>query len=366
MSTRILQIIPTLVRGGAEKQLVMLATGLPRNDYDVHVCVLTLDGPFHETLQSHDIPVHEVGKTWKVDPFAYARLRKHIRDVQPDIVQTWLFAANSYGRFAALRCGVKRLIAGERCVDRWKLPHQFALDRYLARRSSAIVVPSSCVRDYYVEHGLPVRKFHVIPNGITAQNGPVVSERAQVLEELKLPSDAKLIGAVGRLWPQKRVKDAIWAAGLISEVRDDAHLLIIGDGPQRWRLERFCSQIHENDQIHFLGHRDDVPQLMPHFDCLWLTSGYEGLPNCIMEAMALSIPVVATDIPGNRDLVVSGQSGYLVEVGNRAAFARFTMKLLDDASLRKKMGANGRQRIIDHFSTAEMIRRYDELYQSVL
>ena len=157
MVTRILQIIPTLVRGGAEKQLVMLAMGLPRHEYDVHVCVLTSDGPFHETLRSHDIPVHVIGKTWKVDPFAYARLRKHIRDLQPQIVQTWLFAANSYGRHAALRCGVKRLIAGERCVDRWKLAHQFALDRYLARRSSAIVVPSSCVRDFYVEHGLPVQ-----------------------------------------------------------------------------------------------------------------------------------------------------------------------------------------------------------------
>ena len=79
MPTRILQIIPTLVRGGAEKQLTMLATGLPRTEYDVHVCVLTENGPYRQTLESHDIPIHPIDKTWKVDPLAYIRLQKTIR-----------------------------------------------------------------------------------------------------------------------------------------------------------------------------------------------------------------------------------------------------------------------------------------------
>ena len=162
MATRILQIIPTLVQGGAEKQLTLLATGLEKGRYDVHVCALTSAGPYADVLGDSRIPVHVVGKSWKIDPGAYWRLKRHIRAVQPDIVQTWIFAANCYGRQAAISCRVPRIVAAERCVDRWKLPYQFAIDRHLAQRSDALVAPSEGVRQFYVGHGLPEDKFHAV------------------------------------------------------------------------------------------------------------------------------------------------------------------------------------------------------------
>ena len=109
---RILQIIPTLVRGGAEKQLTLLARGLPRGEFDVHVAVLTRSGPLEALLREAQIPVTVIGKRWKLDPLAYGRLRRHIRSLKPDIVHTWLFAANSYGRQAAASAGVKHIVAG--------------------------------------------------------------------------------------------------------------------------------------------------------------------------------------------------------------------------------------------------------------
>ena len=366
MATRILQIIPTLVQGGAEKQLTLLATGLEKGRYDVHVCALTSAGPYADVLGDSRIPVHVVGKSWKIDPGAYWRLKRHIRAVQPDIVQTWIFAANCYGRQAAISCRVPRIVAAERCVDRWKLPYQFAIDRHLAQRSDALVAPSEGVRQFYVGHGLPEDKFHVIHNGVTTATLPTSLTRDELLVELDLPQHTRLIGAVGRLWPQKRWKDAIWAAELLSVVRDDVHLLILGEGPQRWRLERFAKQVHLRGKIHFLGHRDDALKMLPHFDCLWLSSSYEGLPNSILEAMVAGVPVVATDIPGNRDLVISHETGYLVPVGDRAAFARQTLQLLEDESLRKEMGNAAKRRVADHFSVDKMIRRYDEFYQQLI
>ena len=95
--------------------------------------------------------------------------------------------------------------------------------------------------------------------------------------------------------------------------RDGVHLLIIGDGPHRSRLERIREQNELQEHVHFLGERDDVPRLMQHFDVLWLASEYEGQSNAIMEAMAASVPVIATDIPGNRDLVVHDVTGYLCQ-----------------------------------------------------
>jgi glycosyltransferase involved in cell wall biosynthesis len=187
-----------------------------------------------------------------------------------------------------------------------------------------------------------------------------------LLDELELPENSRLIGLVGRLWPQKRVKDAIWAADLLKVIRDDVHLLVIGDGPQRDRLRRFRDQVCIRGKVHFLGERGDVSRLMPHLDVLWSTSGYEGQSNAILEAMACGVPVVATDIPGTRELVVPGETGYLVPVGDRAAFAKLTQRLLNDTSLAGRFAAAARSRVASEFSVEKMIERHVGLYREVL
>ncbi len=362
---KILQVIPSLDRCGAEKQMTLLASGLPRDEFEVHVCVLTRTGPLEADLEKAGIPVTLIGKRWRADPQAYLRLRRHIGRLRPDLIQTWLFAANAYGRAAGLDCGVMRLIAAERCVDPWKGTLEFAIDRYLARRTSRIATNSSGVRDFYVEHGLPGDKFVVIPNGVDPP-GPATTTREQVLDELGLPRNARLVGFIGRLWAQKRVKDAIWAADLLKVIREDVHLLIFGDGPQRDRLLRYRDQVEIRDRVHFLGQRDDVARFLPHFDVLWSTSEYEGQSNAILEAMACGIPVVATDIPGTRDLVVHEITGYLVPLGDRAAIARQTNILLNDQSLARRLGSAGRERILNAFSVNRMVDHYAQLYREVL
>lgn len=367
---RILQIIPTLDRSGAEKQLTLLATGLDRTEFDVHVCALTRGGPLAEDLERAGVPLTTIGKRGKLDPFAFRRLWKHIADLKPDLVQTWLFAANSYGRVAASWAGVKHILASERCVDPWKRWHELAIDRRLARRTQRIIVNSSGVRDFYVQHGLPADKFTLIPNGITPRPAseivPDPSDRARLCEELGLPKDVHLIAAVGRLWPQKRIKDLIWAADLLKVIRPDVHLLIIGDGPQRPQLERYRRLVEIEDHVHFLGLRNDVPRILPHCLCLWLASEYEGLPNVVMEAMESALPVVASDISGNRDLVVPDVTGYLFPLGDRAALARCTQRLADDRSLRDRQGAAGRERIVMEYGVQQMVDRFAGLYREVL
>jgi glycosyltransferase involved in cell wall biosynthesis len=190
--------------------------------------------------------------------------------------------------------------------------------------------------------------------------------RQELLAELGLPSNSRLIGAVGRLWPQKRIKDLIWAADLLKSTRDDTHLLIVGDGPQRSRLERYRDQNQIADRVHFVGERDDVPRLMQHFDVLWLGSEYEGQSNAILEAMAAGIPVVATDIAGNRDLVVDGVTGFLVPVGDRFEFTRRTHWLFDDEGLRRRLGEAGRERVLREFTVDQMVERHARLYRDLM
>ena len=366
MTKRILHIIPTLDRYGAEKQLVQLATRLPREEFEVHVCVLTRDGPLRGELDAARVPVTVIGKRLKFDPLAYWRLKACVRRVAPDLVHTWLFAANAYGRRAALACGVQHLIASERCVDPWKAGYELAVDRYLARRTGRIVANSAGVRDFYVERGLPAEKFTVIANGVAPPAIERPASRAELLAELGLPTGARLVGVVARLWPQKQIKDLIWAMELLRRVHDDIHLLIVGDGPQRWRLTRYRDLVQIDKKVHFLGQRNDVPRLMQHFDVLCLSSQYEGQSNAVMEAMALGIPIVASDIPGNRDLVVPEQTGYLVPVGDRAGFARHVLRLVNDPELAARLGEAGRRRVAEHFTVENMVAAYAGLYREVL
>lgn len=365
MTKRILQIIPTLDRAGAEKQLCLLARGLPREDFEVHVCALTRGGPLASELVDGGVPLTVIGKRWKLDPRALWRLQRHVARLKPDLIHTWMFAANTYGFAAARAAGVKNVVIGQRCVDPWKSRLQLAIDRGLAKRSRGVVVNSEGVRDFYVQHGTPSELVHVIPNGVAMPNPPQTTRR-QLLAELGLPENSRLIGLVGRLWPQKRVKDAIWSADLLKVIRDDVHLLIIGDGPQRDRLHRYRDQVCIRGKVHFLGERGDVPRLLPHFDVLWSTSAYEGQSNVILEAMASGVPVVATDIPGTRELVVAGTTGYLVPVGDRAGLAKYTERLLNDSALAGRFSHSARERVQSEFSVAKMIERHAKLYRELL
>ncbi|MDZ7619504.1 MAG: glycosyltransferase, partial [Patescibacteria group bacterium] len=300
-----------------------------------------------------------------LDPQTFWRLKGLIASLKPDIVHTWMLAANAYGISAAAWCKVPGLIASQRCVDPWKSRGQLAVDRWIAKRSRRVVVNSECVRRFYEHHGLPANKIAVIPNAVSpAEPSPV--GRKELLEELGLPAGARLIGLIGRLWPQKRVKDAIWATDLLKVVRDDVHLLIIGNGPLRDRLLQYRDQVRIRDKVHFLGQRTDVARLLPHFDLLFSTSGYEGQSNTILEAMAAGVPVVATDIPGTRDLIEHEVNGFLVPVGNRAEFARHANKLLEDAELAGRLGEAGQRRAATDFGVAQMIERYTALYEDVL
>jgi glycosyltransferase involved in cell wall biosynthesis len=365
MSTRrICLIIPTLDLGGAEKQLCLLATGLPRDQFEVQVIALTRLGPREKELRDAGIPLHLIGKSHKFDLTALFRLRKLLIQLRPDIVHTWIFAANCYGRVAARWARVPHLVGGERCVDLWKTGRHLWIDRWLAKYSDCIATNSTGVVNFYTEHGIPSKLFRVIPNGIPPRTAAMIS-RDEALARLGVAGERRIIGAVGRLWPQKRYRDMINAIDLLGVLRPEMTLVIIGDGPQRDELLRYRDLATDARWVRFTGDRRDVAELLPHFEQFWIASGYEGQSNALMEAMQVGLPIIASDIPGNRDLIRPGENGILFPLGESAELARQSNILFGTPERAQQLGTAAAQTIKDEFSVERMIERHQRLYRSL-
>ncbi|MEM8910214.1 MAG: glycosyltransferase [Planctomycetota bacterium] len=364
---KIALVIPTMDWGGAEKQVVLLADGLHRRGHDVRVFLLTRDGPRSQALRDAGVHVVLIGKRFKGDVSALFRLTRTLRHWSPDLVHTFLFAANSFGRLAAIWANVPVILGSERCVDSWKQGWHFWVDRRLQSRTDRITTNSSGVVEFYSNHGIDPGKFVVIPNGIEPIDTDCMSmSRRDALASLNVQHDHHLILAVGRLWPQKRVRNLIWAAELLGTLREDTTLVLIGDGPQRDELLRHRDAVSRPGFVRFAGWRDDVAALLPHADAFWIASEDEGQSNAVIEAMRAGVPVIASNIPGNRDLIEHETTGWLFELGDEAEIARLTNVLLNDPGVSAPVVTAAQNRIAEQFDVELMVDRHLSLYEKQL
>ncbi len=364
---KLLLVIPTLDRSGAEKQLTLLAEQLPRDEFDVRVVALVRGGPYAERIEAAGVPVEVLGKRWKFDPATLWRLRSRIRDWQPDVVNSWMFTANAYTRLVTGGAGGPRVVVSERCVDSWKAGWQRWLDRRQIDRTAWLVANSPPVADFYGELGYPAERISVVPNGIVIDDdSPTPRSDAGLRAEFEIPESARVVVTVGRLARQKRVFDLVWAMQILRQLTDDVHLLVVGEGPERRKVGDLAREFECAHLVHFAGHREDVPELLATTDVFWIASDFEGQSNAVMEAMAAGKPVVASEIPANRELVVDGETGYLVPVGDATAFAQWTDRLLADPEAARRMGEAGRERMRSDFSVEAMVAGHVDVYRRVL
>ena len=326
---KVLQLIPTLDRSGAEKQMVLLAKGLPRDRFHVEVAALTRLGPLEADLTMAGIPVTTFGKRFKLDPIALVKLARFLKSNTFDVVQTWIFAANAYGRVAARLAKVPVVVVAEMAVDVWKGRVDRRIDRWLATWCDRLVGNSNAVVNFYRDLGVPDDRLTMIYSGTGEEEPPKIDPR-MIRADLGFEADAPLILFAGRLAEQKRVDDLLKALDLLQHVQPNVRTVIAGSGPLRNRLEETARAYHLNERVRFLGHRNDVPDLLVAADLVVLPSAYEGLPNVVLEAMRFRKPVVATSALGTTEVVINGQTGLLVPIGNTSLLARAIRDIVRD------------------------------------
>lgn len=365
MARRIIHIIESLARTGLASQLLVLCRGLVETGYDVHVAALRGPGTLADEFSAVGVSTTQFGRRWTFDPVVFWQLKRLVRRLRPDVLHTWHFDAAIYGTMAARASGVRQIIVGQHRIEPLRAGAAVLLDRWVANSAVRLVTSSVHIREWWSRHAaFPAEKCAVIVPGVPPARESDVT-RDELLRGLHLPPDARLIGVIGRLVPEKRVKDLIWAADLLRVLHDNLRLLIIGDGPLRPQLEQYARLASDLDHIRFLGERSDVWRIMPHLDVLWNASENRAPSIAILDAMSAGVPVIASDTPINREHVVEGETGYLVPLlqrSGRADRARYTDRLFSDHDLRGRLKSGSHARTAEFFDAIKMVREYANLY----
>lgn len=357
---RVMFLATSLPVGGAERLLVDLVRGLDRERFAAEVACLKEPGPLGELL-ARELPLHHGLLRNKFDVRVLPKLTRLLREQRIDTVAT-VGAGDKmfWGRLAARRAGVPVVISALHSTG-WP-DHIGRLNRLLTPITDAFVaVAESHARHLIERESLPRRKVVAIRNGVDVDAFRPQEDRAAIRRELGLAEDAPVCGIVAALRPEKHHELFLRVAALVRIQQPGARFVIVGDGPQRPHLEELTSRWGLQDCILFLGRRDDVPRVLSALDLFLLTSHIEASPVSLLEAMACETPCVATDVGSVSETVQHGITGFVTTAGDAERMCRRALVLLRDPARRRKMGAAGREWVVEHGSVTSMVSGYEEL-----
>lgn len=327
------------------------------------------------------------GRVWPVSEFPLnrfasvaagvqmLRLARALRSTRTEVLHSYNFYSNVFSIPAARLAGVPCVVASIRDMGVYLTPMQARLQRWVCRLADRVVVNADAIRTKLVDEGYEPTKIRVIRNGVRSPEPGKARSRRDVRAELGIPSEAKVVLMVSRLNPQKGIETLIEASARVSERLPDVWFLAVGgavlqsaDDAAHY-MQGLVSKVREQgmrDRFLFTGMRRDVPDLYAAADMAVLPSMSEGLPNAVIEAMAVGLPVVATRVGGIPELIVHGRSGLLVSAGDVDALAEGITRVLSHPEWARCLGDAARLRIRTGFSFEKMFRETEALYRAIL
>jgi sugar transferase (PEP-CTERM/EpsH1 system associated) len=370
----IVHVIHRFGVGGLENGLVNLINHLPPTQFSHAIVCLTESTSFRQRIRRPDVEVYALGKRSGKDLLAYWRLFRLLRRLRPDIVHTRNLATLDC-QFVAALAGVPGRVHGEHGWDVYDLHgtnrRYRIMRRMVGRIAHRFVTMSRHLEQWLVKDvGIDAQQVTQLYSGVDAGKfSPRSGGRAAMLPDNFADDGSFIIGTAGRLDPVKDplnlVRGFAALAGGDTSARARARLVYIGDGALRAQLEAEATRLGVREACWFAGSRDDVAQLLRAFDLFVLPSLNEGISNTILEAMASGLPVVATQVGGNAELVEEGVTGSLCAPASPEALADAMRPYLADPALGTRQGAAARARVMQRFSMERMVQQYTDIYSQV-
>lgn len=365
----VLQFICPAGLYGAEMWILALARYLDREEVNCSLAVthesedqnLAVVDRFEEMgLTAHRIPMKG-----RFDPLGILKLVQLVRQKKISIIHTHGYKSDILGLIVSKLTGVKILSTphGFENVKDFKLQMFIRLGCLALRFYDHIAPLSEGLMEDMDRMGLTGKKIQLIRNGVDLYE--VASEKDKYVA-LSGEDTEKRIGYVGQMAHRKNVGDLIKAFDLLFRDHRNVRLTLVGDGPMRKELERIARGLPSASRIEFTGYRGDRLRIMGRFDIFSMTSALEGIPRCMMEAMALGIPVAAYGIPGVDRLIINGKTGLMVPFGDAEGLKNCWEQLLYDEELSCKISRNGREHVLKNYSGMRMAHEYKLLYRSML
>lgn len=358
---KLLLVTDEMETGGTQRQISLLARGLDKGAFAPEVAYFRHRSFLVDELVAAGVPVYEVPKHGRLDPAFFWKLTRLLRRGRYGLVHAFSFTGELWGALAAQLAGRPPFVSSIRGRYDDYSATQWALKAWVARRSCRVVANSDAGADLAAERmGYPRGEICIVRNGIAASE-PTKGPDPRATLGL---SPEHVVGLfVGRLVAVKNVSSLLRAIAALPPTPQPFVLLVAGDGPLRGELEAQARALRIDSRVRFLGERRDVAALLRAAAFLVLPSLGEGLSNVILEAMAAGCPVLASDVPGNREAVAHAREGLLYPGGDEAAFTRSLGQLIEDAALRERLGRRGLERAAREFTLEAMVSAMSAVYR---
>ncbi|MBE6380729.1 MAG: glycosyltransferase family 4 protein [Lentisphaerae bacterium] len=367
----ICHVITRMIVGGAQENTLFSCIGQLRAGHRVVLVTGPSPGPEGELLSRISVPelevvvmedlVREISP--KHDWRAYRKLSGYFRRQKFDVVHTHSSKAGLIGRLAAHKAKVPCIVhtvhgqAFHAYEKAWKNFIYKTSERMAARRSDRIFAVAQAMIDQCVSAKIaPAKKYKVVYSGMDMESFLTAQRENALRESLQIPSDAPVIGTLARLFELKGYEDVMQAFPLVLKAVPQAHLLIVGDGILREKLEKAAHDGKFADRVHFAGlvSPDQVPRYLTQMNVLWHLSLREGLPRSVVQALACGIPACGYALDGTPEVIFDRQTGCCVPAGDFRTIASRTVELLLDPDLAASQGAAGRKLVKTRFDKDRM------------
>ncbi|MFN2532280.1 MAG: glycosyltransferase [Pyrinomonadaceae bacterium] len=372
---RILHLIGSFDQGGSESQAVQLTRMLQdRGRYDLYIACLQSTGVLRATVDAffpRPIPEYPLTSFYDANTVKQlARFRSFLRSNQIEIVQTHDFYTNVFGLAGAALAGIPVRIAARRETSGVRTFAQLRVQAWSYLFAHNIVANAESVRTQLILEGVPATKIVTIYNGLDTTRFSSQSSQTgrELLQQFGLSTNVShIVTLVANM--RYSVKDHptfLKGAQLVVSKFPDVAFVIAGEGDMRPQFEKLSEELGIRDTVFFVGRCENIPALLCASDVCVLSSRAEGMPNAILEYMAAGKPVVTTKAGGASELIMEGEGGYLVEIGDYAGLAERILAVLSNPRLAQDMGKANKTRVAEKFSVVAQVERIESLYNQLL